>query len=134
MHGLRASKLTSMMRCTEETWHGSLGCGHIVPDVRSLGLKSLLCAVQGTVKRWETVAAYVRTRTVNEVLDMVKHGLKAGRFAPKQDTFNVVKKRQVGYHISLLNVQSTTFNCSRNIAILLLQSIFEKAIWILFNP
>jgi hypothetical protein len=47
------------------------------------------------VKRWEQVAAYVRTRTVDEVLDMVKHGLKAGKFAPKQDTFNVVKKRQV---------------------------------------
>ena len=47
------------------------------------------------MKRWETVAAYVRTRTVNDVLDMVKHGLKAGKFAPKQDTFNVVKKRQV---------------------------------------
>ena len=50
---------------------------------------------QGTAKRWEQVATYVRTRTVEEVLDMVKHGLKAGRFAPKQDTFNVVKKRQV---------------------------------------
>ena len=50
---------------------------------------------QGTVKRWEQVSAYVRTRAVDEVLDMVKHGLKAGRFAPKQDTFSVVKKRQV---------------------------------------
>ncbi len=50
---------------------------------------------QGTVKRWEQVSAYVRTRAVDEVLDMVKHGLKAGRFAPKQDTFSVAKKRQV---------------------------------------
>ena len=50
---------------------------------------------QGTAKRWEQVAGYVRTRTVDEVLDMVKHGLKAGRFAPKQDTFAVAKKRQV---------------------------------------
>lgn len=50
---------------------------------------------QGTVKRWEQVSAYVRTRAVDEVLDMVKHGLKAGRFAPKQDTFSVTKKRQV---------------------------------------
>ena len=58
------------------------------------------------MKRWETVAAYVRTRTVNEVLDMVKHGLKAGRFAPKQDTFNVVKKRQVDHNIFLLDLQS----------------------------
>lgn len=32
----------------------------------------------GTSKRWETVQAYVRTRTVEEILDMVKHGLKAG--------------------------------------------------------
>ncbi len=47
------------------------------------------------MKRWETVATYVRTRTVNEVLDMVKHGLKAGKFAPRQDTFNVARKRQV---------------------------------------
>ena len=58
-------------------------------------LMLLLRGMQGSVKRWETVAAYVRTRTVNEVLDMVKHGLKAGKFAPKQDTFNVAKKRQV---------------------------------------
>lgn len=47
------------------------------------------------MKRWEAVAAYVRTRAVDEVLDMVKHGLKAGRFAPKQDNFAVAKKRQV---------------------------------------
>lgn len=32
----------------------------------------------GTGKRWEVVQAYVRTRTVDEILDMVKHGLKAG--------------------------------------------------------
>ncbi len=32
---------------------------------------------QGTAKRWEQVAAYVRTRTVEEVLDMAKHGLTA---------------------------------------------------------
>ena len=60
--------------------------------------------VQGTVKRWETVAAYVRTRSVNEVLDMVKHGLKAGKFAPKQDTFNVVKKRQVSATFNILKI------------------------------
>ena len=75
-----------------------------VPDAGYPGLKALSYAAQGTVKRWETVAAYVRTRTVNEVLDMVKHGLKAGRFAPKQDTFNVVKKRQVDHHILLLDL------------------------------
>ena len=41
------------------------------------------------------VAAYVRTRTVDEVLDMVKHGLKAAKFAP-QNGFSIAKKRQVG--------------------------------------
>ncbi len=75
----------------------------IIPDAGQPGFEALLYAAQGTVKRWETVAAYVRTRTVNEVLDMVKHGLRAGRFAPKQDTFNVVKKRQVDHHILLLD-------------------------------
>lgn len=50
--------------------------------------------VQGTAKRWEAVAGYVRTRTVDEVLDMVKHGLRAGKFAPRQDSFAVAKKRQ----------------------------------------
>jgi DnaJ family protein C protein 2 len=33
----------------------------------------------GTSKRWETVAAAVRTRTVEEVVDMAKHGLMSGR-------------------------------------------------------
>lgn len=36
----------------------------------------------------------MRTRTVEEVLDMVKHGLRAGKFAPRQDSFAVAKKRQ----------------------------------------
>ncbi len=49
---------------------------------------------QGTAKRWDQVAAYVRTRTVDEVLDMIKHGLRAGKFAPRQDSFAVAKKRQ----------------------------------------
>ena len=53
-----------------------------------------LVRAQGTAKRWDAVAGYVRTRTVEEVLDMVKHGLKAGKFAPRQDSFNVAKKRQ----------------------------------------
>ncbi len=66
--------------------------------------------MQGTVKRWETVAAYVRTRSVNEVLDMVKHGLKAGKFAPKQDTFNVVKKRQVSATVSICDLASLPYS------------------------
>jgi hypothetical protein len=36
----------------------------------------------GTGKRWEVVQGYVRTRTVEEILDMVKHGLKAGGWLP----------------------------------------------------
>ena len=51
--------------------------------------------VQGTAKRWDQVAAYVRTRTVDEVTDMVKHGLKAGKHAGGQNGFEVAKKRQV---------------------------------------
>lgn len=41
------------------------------------------------------VSAYVRTRTVDEVLEMVKHGLKAARFAPNQNGYQIAKKRQV---------------------------------------
>lgn len=49
--------------------------------------------LQGTAKRWDQVAAYVRTRTVEEVLDMVKHGLKSGKVSTS--TNGIVKKRQV---------------------------------------
>lgn len=53
--------------------------------------------LQGTAKRWEAVAAFVRTRTVEEVIDMVKHGLKAGRHARGADSaIAIAKKRQVG--------------------------------------
>ena len=38
------------------------------------------------------MAAYVRTRTVDEVIDMAKHGLAAGKGAQRQDTFTVLKK------------------------------------------
>lgn len=51
----------------------------------------------GTSKRWEQVQAYTRTRTVAEITDMVKHGLKT-RLAVdggKEQGFNIVKKRQV---------------------------------------
>lgn len=41
------------------------------------------------------VAGYVRTRTVEEVLDMVKHGLKGGKFAPAQNGVTIANKRQV---------------------------------------
>ena len=34
----------------------------------------------------------MRTRTVDEVIDMAKHGLAAGKGAQRQDTFTVLKK------------------------------------------
>ncbi|KAK9842937.1 hypothetical protein WJX74_004641 [Apatococcus lobatus] len=49
---------------------------------------------QGTAKRWEQVAGYVRTRTVDEVLEMVKHGLKAGKHLKQGESFKEAKKRQ----------------------------------------
>lgn len=49
----------------------------------------------GTSKRWDAVQAYVRTRTVEEVLDMVKHGLKTGKYAAPSDAgLQIAKKRQ----------------------------------------
>ncbi len=50
--------------------------------------------LQGTAKRWEQVAGYVRTRTQEEVLEMVKHGLKAGKHLKQGESFKVAKKRQ----------------------------------------
>jgi DnaJ family protein C protein 2 len=49
----------------------------------------------GTAKRWDTVQAYVRTRTVDEVVDMVKHGLKSGAYdAAPTAGHTIAKKRQ----------------------------------------
>lgn len=48
----------------------------------------------------------MRTRTVDEVLDMVKHGLKAARFVQPQNGFQIAKKRQVQYW--LVHVQICT--------------------------
>ena len=50
--------------------------------------------MQGTAKRWEVVTAYVRTRTQEEVLDMVKHGLKSRKTQAKTEQFSIAKKRQ----------------------------------------
>lgn len=50
--------------------------------------------LQGTAKRWEVVTSYVRTRTTEEVLDMVKHGLKGKQSRSKPDQFSIAKKRQ----------------------------------------
>lgn len=62
-------------------------------EVRMLQ-KALVKFPQGTARRWEQVAAYVRTRTVDEVMEMVKVGLKTGKLAQKGG-INVAKKRQV---------------------------------------
>ena len=49
----------------------------------------------GTPKRWEAVAAQVRTRTADECVAMVKHGLAAGKFsaAAAGGSFTVPAKR-----------------------------------------
>jgi len=49
-------------------------------EVRMLQ-KALTKFPAGTPKRWEAVAGAVRTRGVNEVIDMAKHGLASGKFA-----------------------------------------------------
>jgi len=48
----------------------------------------------GTSKRWETIQGYLRTRTEDEIIDMVKYGLKSGRFtAPSNDVVITEKKK-----------------------------------------
>jgi len=59
--------------------------------------------LQGTAKRWDQVAAYVRTRTVEEVLDMVKHGLKSGKMSTA--TNGITKKRQVSRPLFLSSLR-----------------------------
>ena len=48
------------------------------------------------MKRWEQVAGYVRTRDVAEVLEMVKHGLRSGKYAKQKPggSYTVKKKLQ----------------------------------------
>lgn len=53
---------------------------------------SAIVTMQGTAKRWEQVAAYVRTRTMDDVIEMAKHGLAAR--APVNDSFSILKKHQ----------------------------------------
>ena len=53
-----------------------------------------IACLQGTAKRWEVVTTYVRTRTTEEVLDMVKHGLKGKQSRSRPDQFSIAKKRQ----------------------------------------
>lgn len=45
------------------------------------------------------VTAYVRTRTTEEVLDMVKLGLKSRQSKAKADQFSIAKKRQANTSI-----------------------------------
>lgn len=48
----------------------------------------------GTSRRWETIQGYLRTRTEDEIIDMVKYGLKSGRFtAPSNDVVITEKKK-----------------------------------------
>lgn len=45
------------------------------------------------------VTAYVRTRTTEEVLDMVKMGLKSRQSKAKTEQFSIAKKRQANTNI-----------------------------------
>lgn len=48
----------------------------------------------GTSKRWETIQGYLRTRTTEEIIDMVKYGLKSGKFtAPTNEVLIAEKKK-----------------------------------------
>ena len=48
----------------------------------------------GTSRRWETVQLYLRTRTVDEILDMVKYGLKSGKFLAPTDRVVIAEKKK----------------------------------------
>ncbi|KAH7615639.1 hypothetical protein Ndes2526B_g09614 [Nannochloris sp. 'desiccata'] len=64
----------------------------------------------GTSRRWEQVQAYVRTRTVEEILDMAKHGLKSAKYtAPAQDSVQIAKKRQAN---TVIKSEATTRDVS----------------------
>jgi DnaJ family protein C protein 2 len=64
----------------------------------------------GTSRRWEQVQAYVRTRTVDEILDMAKHGLKSAKYtAPAQDSVQIAKKRQAN---TVIKSEATTRDVS----------------------
>ena len=48
----------------------------------------------GTSRRWETIQGYLRTRTTDEIIDMVKYGLKSGKYtAPSADLVINEKKK-----------------------------------------
>ncbi|RMZ54014.1 hypothetical protein APUTEX25_002591 [Auxenochlorella protothecoides] len=66
----------------------------VEPDCQSSVLKALDKWPAGTAKRWEVVQGYVRTRTTDEILDMVKHGLKAHAARAVPQTYEVAAKRQ----------------------------------------
>lgn len=48
----------------------------------------------GTSRRWETIQGYLRTRTTEEIIDMVKYGLKSGKYtAPSAELVINEKKK-----------------------------------------
>ena len=55
---------------------------------------ALCCHLQGTAKRWEQITGYVRTRDQDEVIEMAKHGLRAGAGIRPSDRISIGKKRQ----------------------------------------
>ncbi len=62
-------------------------------DVFCLSL-ACCCHLQGTAKRWEQITGYVRTRDQDEVIEMAKHGLRAGAGIRPSDRISIAKKRQ----------------------------------------
>ena len=52
------------------------------------------CHLKGTAKRWEQITGYVRTRDQDEVIEMAKHGLRAGAGIRPSDRISIAKKRQ----------------------------------------
>ena len=67
---------------------------HVLPlNTLCLSL-ALCCPLQGTAKRWEQITLYVRTRDQDEVIEMAKHGLRAGAGIRPSDRISIAKKRQ----------------------------------------
>lgn len=48
----------------------------------------------GTSKRWDTIQGYLRTRTVDEILDMVKYGLKSGKIVVEESGQDMSMKKK----------------------------------------
>lgn len=62
----------------------------------------------GTSRRWEQVQLYMRTRTVPEILDMVKYGLMTGKYTSSaSDRLQIAKKREENTIIQSAATQRT---------------------------